>query len=121
MGQGTKEDIMQPVLNEERNYANKLLYALKQENGENYKRLKDKAAYEEISLLAVLLQWGNPEDWFDKLKTCPFCGSVEIRIETNNTGIGIFYYGLCLNCSTKTGIFPTKKLAIKNWNTRYGL
>lgn len=57
---------MKPITKFDRLYALELLQKLKLENDENYQNLKDKANWEKISLLAVLLQWGDPRDWHIK-------------------------------------------------------
>jgi len=55
---------MNSITDTERDQASEILETLKTENGKNYQKLKDKANWEKISLMAVLLQWGHPKGWF---------------------------------------------------------
>lgn len=40
-----------------------ILAAVKKENTISWKRLKDKAQWEHMSLTAVIMNWGDPRNW----------------------------------------------------------
>lgn len=50
----------------------------------------------------------------DELKPCPFCGSDNVRMDTD---YGV-YFVLCVNCQTEGPDDPDKSTAIKLWNGR---
>ena len=55
-----------------------------------------------------------------KLKSCPFCADIHIRItKTIHLYEDISYQAMCLHCGATAG-HPrmTKEAAIKAWNTR---
>ena len=66
----------------------------------------------------------------DELKPCPFCGSLKINIiEEFSITDHVIYHTECCYCSVslynQKGInttacgFPSKKRALKAWNTRH--
>jgi Lar family restriction alleviation protein len=61
----------------------------------------------------------------EELKPCPFCGGVDIRIESEDIGMNepvIDYEIFCMNCNSVAahGCCRTEEAAIKAWNRRSG-
>ncbi len=55
---------MLPITDEEKNNASDIYKEIIDSNDlEILKALKEKASWEKISLIAVILQWGDPREW----------------------------------------------------------
>ena len=54
----------------------------------------------------------------EKLKPCPFCGSVVIGKDKTNCGCFAFYFICCKKCGAKSAYYQTKNSAIDAWNKR---
>ena len=59
------------------------------------------------------------------LEKCPFCGSRQVRFQTNDIQIGKNMYHQrwveCGYCAASTGFFFTTNEARKAWNQRFGM
>lgn len=57
-----------------------------------------------------------------ELLPCPFCGGVAEPWDANHTSVQGFEI-VCINgrCGAATGLFPTKPMALRAWNTRAAL
>ena len=57
----------------------------------------------------------------DGLKSCPFCGSKEIRIIDRidcSNGLNNYYHTKCKNCGVMTEEYKSRFDAIVAWNKR---
>ena len=59
----------------------------------------------------------------DKLKPCPFCGSVMIaECSETDDDIGVeFHFVRCTDCCSHSGYHQTSELSVSAWNRREGI
>lgn len=50
----------------------------------------------------------------EKLKPCPFCGSENVRFESEKHAV------VCMRCKARGCIAPTEEMALDMWNDRFG-